>query len=159
MLLEVGRVVRAHGLKGDVVVHLLTNLTQRMSPGSALWCRGEALVVERSRELPVRGEALGSYWIAGFIGVSDRAAAEALAGAELRAEAPPRGEGLWVHELIGSEVVATSGEVQGRVEAVQANPASDLLVLDTGALVPLRFVVSAEEGTVTVDAPPGLFDL
>ncbi len=46
----------------------------------------------------------------------------------------------------------------GRVESVQANPASDLLVLDTGPLVPLRFVVEQRDGTVVVDAPEGLFD-
>ena len=46
-----------------------------------------------------------------------------------------------------------------RPVAVEANPASDLLVLDSGALVPLRFVVSAEPGHVTVDPPAGLFDL
>ncbi len=42
--------------------------------------------------------------------------------------------------------------------AVEANPASDLLVLDSGALVPLTFVVASEPGKLTVDAPPGLFD-
>ena len=42
---------------------------------------------------------------------------------------------------------------------VEVNPASDLLVLDGGALVPLRFVVSTDDGVVTVDPPDGLFDL
>ena len=44
-----------------------------------------------------------------------------------------------------------------------ANPASDLLELDSGALVPLRFVVGGVETTpegrvVRVDPPPGLFE-
>ena len=47
----------------------------------------------------------------------------------------------------------------GVVEAVEANPASDLLVLDTGALVPLRFVIRVDDGRIEVDAPDGLFDL
>jgi 16S rRNA processing protein RimM len=42
---------------------------------------------------------------------------------------------------------------------VQANPASDLLVLDTGALVPVRFVVERLVDALVVDAPQGLFDL
>jgi hypothetical protein len=56
--------------------------------------------------------------------------------------------------------VDTDGAVLGTVESVQANPASDLLVLSSGALVPLRFVVANEPGVrVTIDAPDGLFDL
>jgi 16S rRNA processing protein RimM len=96
-----------------------------------------------------------------FEGIGTREAAEALAGATLRAEplAEADAGSLWVHELIGAEVVGTAGESHGTVTAVEANPASDLLVLDSGALVPLRFVVSAEPGTLTVDVPDGLFDL
>ncbi len=48
----------------------------------------------------------------------------------------------------------------GTVESVEANPASDLLVLDGGALIPLRFVVEHEPGVrVTVEVPDGLLDL
>jgi 16S rRNA processing protein RimM len=47
----------------------------------------------------------------------------------------------------------------GRVAAIEANPAHDLLVLEGGALVPIVFVVSSEPGTVVIDPPEGLFDL
>jgi len=53
---------------------------------------------------------------------------------------------LWVHELVGSELLATDGRVLGQIEAVEANPASDLMVLAGGGLVPLHFVVSHEPG-------------
>ena len=52
-----------------------------------------------------------------------------------------------------------SGVTVGRVVAVEANPAHDLLVLDGGALVPMVFVVSTEPGVVLIDPPDGLFDL
>ena len=52
-----------------------------------------------------------------------------------------------------------SGTRLGTVAGVLANPASDLLELDSGALVPLRFVVERSTGRVVVDAPDGLFDL
>jgi 16S rRNA processing protein RimM len=42
--------------------------------------------------------------------------------------------------------------------SVVANPASDLLELDDGALVPLRFVTEHVPGRITVDAPAGLLD-
>ena len=71
---------------------------------------------------------------------------------------------LFVHDLVGCRVVDADGIDRGRVEAVQANPASDLLVLDGGALVPLTFVVGGvETGTdgdvIRVDVPDGLFEL
>ena len=65
---------------------------------------------------------------------------------------------LWVHDLVGAHVVEADGTERGTVTAVEANPASDLLVLDTGGLVPLRFVVFHEAGRVVIDPPAGLFD-
>ena len=161
-LLEVGHVTRAHGLRGEVVVRLVSNVAERMSPGSALWCKGLPVIVEKSRPLPGKRDGLedaSGFWLVSFVGVLTREAAEQLAGAGLRAQAREEEGGLWVHELIGSEVWSVSGQQHGRVTAVQANPASDLLVLEDGALVPLRFVVEAKAGRVTVDAPEGLFEL
>ncbi len=54
----------------------------------------------------------------------------------------------------------TAGTELGTVVSVEANPASDLLVLDGGGLIPLRFVVESVPGTrITVDLPDGLLDL
>jgi ribosomal 30S subunit maturation factor RimM len=93
-----------------------------------------------------------------FAGIGTREAAEALRGATLLAEPLAAAEGLWAHEVIGYEVVDSLGH-RGKVTALEANPASDLLVLDTGMLVPLRFVTKAEPGRLIVEAPEGLFDL
>ena len=71
-------------------------------------------------------------------------------------------DALWVHELVGRHGSSTPpGVDRGRVVAVVANPASDLLELESGALVPLRFVVGGVETTpagrrVRVDPPEGL---
>ena len=51
-----------------------------------------------------------------------------------------------------------SGVELGTVEAVEANPASDLLVLDGERLVPLTFVVEHEPGVLIADPPDGLWD-
>ena len=148
-LLEVGRVVKAHGLRGEVIVDLVTNRTERLHPGSALFTAAGTLEVVRSS--PHQGR-----WIVAFAGVGDRSAAESLRGTVL--SAPPLDEpgALWVHELVGAQVVGTDGGEYGTVQAVEANPASDLLVIEGGGLVPLRFVVSHEPGRVVVDPPPGL---
>lgn len=156
MLLEVGRIGRAHGLRGEVVVHLVTDRVERVAPGSRLGSTRGPLVVERSR--PHQGA-----YLVFFEGVGSREAAEALRGTVLEAEAIDEvddDDTLWVHELVGAEVVEADGTARGSVTEVQANPASDLLVLDSGALVPVRFVVSHEPGVrVVVDVPTGLFDL
>ncbi len=153
-LLVVGTVARTHGLAGDVLVALVTNRTERVAPGSEL-------VTDGGRVLRVVTSAPhGGRFRVHFDGVDGIEAATALRGATLRAEAPDGEDELWVHHLVGAEVVDGTGTVRGAVTAVQANPASDLLVLDTGALVPLRFVVDLEPGVrVTVDVPDGLFDL
>ncbi|MEZ5141340.1 MAG: hypothetical protein R2726_02295 [Acidimicrobiales bacterium] len=100
-------------------------------------------------------------WIVRLAGVDDREAAEARRGTVLRAEpeADDDPDAIWVHEVVGRRVVDQDGVDRGEVQALQANPASDLLVLDTGALVPLRFVVDhADPAVVRVDVPEGLFD-
>jgi len=150
--LEVGRVGRAHGLRGEVAVTLTTDRLERLAPGSVLYARERPLIVVSAR--PHQGRHLVR-----FEGVADRDAADALQGAVLVADSLPGAEGeLWVHELIGAEVRDLLGRVLGRVEAVEANPASDLLVLDGERLVPLTFVVRHEPGVLVADLPDGLWD-
>ena len=52
------------------------------------------------------------------------------------------------------------GTELGRVTAVEANPASDLMVLESGGLIPVRFVIAHDAATQTVDVdiPEGLLD-
>ena len=59
----------------------------------------------------------------------------------------------------GSTVVLADGNAVGTVTEVESNPAADLLVLDSGALVPVVFITAHEHGRVTIDPPEGLFDL
>jgi 16S rRNA processing protein RimM len=150
-LLEVGRILRAHGLRGELVVDLVTNRDERMASGTALSTDGGPLTVVHARRHKGR-------WVVAFEGVTDRSEAERLRGRVLRAEAIDEPEALWVHELIGAEVVETDGTRRGLVVSIEANPAADLLVLDDGHLVPMTFVVTADDGRVVVEVPAGLFD-
>jgi 16S rRNA processing protein RimM len=152
--LEVGRIGRAHGLRGDVVVTPVSNVPERFAVGSTLWVDDRPLVIASSRPNQHR-------FVVRFDGVDDRNGADALRGKLVEAEPlgdAPEGE-LWIHELIGADVRDRAGAELGRVVAVEANPAHDLLVLDGGALVPMVFVVSLDSGVVVVDPPEGLFDL
>lgn len=151
-----------------MVVELWSDRSERLNPGSTLevlpggagatgaGAAGRTLTVESRRPHQDR-------WLVTFPDVGSREEAEALRGAVLGA--PPLDDAddrdtLWVHDLVGAEVHDTSGRALGRVESVEANPASDLLVLSSGVLVPARFVVDHEPGVrVTVDIPDGLVEL
>ncbi|HEX3839444.1 MAG TPA: ribosome maturation factor RimM [Acidimicrobiales bacterium] len=153
-MLAVGRIVKPHGLRGDVIISLTTNREERVASGSTLFDgEGTELVVLRSS--PHQGR-----FIVTLEGVNGIEAADRLRDTELFAAPIDDPSELWVHQLVGARAVDTAGSQLGRVEEVQANPASDLLVLDNGVLIPLRFVVGLEPGVeVTVEVPDGLLDL
>ena len=153
-LLEVGRITKAHGLRGEVVVYLTSDRDERVARGAELQSdRGQTLVVVSSRRHQDR-------WIVAFDQITTREAAEAARGTVLSAPPIVDPEALWVHELIGCTVVDGDGVERGVIESVMDNPASDLLVLDSGSLVPVVFIVGAPtDGVVRVDTPDGLFDL
>jgi 16S rRNA processing protein RimM len=150
-LLEIGRVTRPHGLRGEVVVDLTTDRVERLAPGSVLTSDAGVLTVAAARPHQQR-------WIVAFEGHTGREAADRLRGLALRAAAIDDPDALWVHDLVGSEVVAVGGDPVGTCVAVVANPASDLLELDGGALVPVVFVVERTPGRVVIDPPEGLLD-
>lgn len=131
---------------------MVSDRPERLAPGSVLQTAAGGLEVATAR--PHQGR-----WVVAFVGVADRDGAEALRDVVLRAAPIDDPDVLWVHDLVGAEVVDLEGAPLGRVVAVEANPASDLLVLDAGALIPLRFVTAAEPGRLTVDLPEGLLDL
>jgi 16S rRNA processing protein RimM len=154
-LLEVGRVLRAHGLRGDVVVDLVTTRQERLAGGAVLHTAATgAGTVEVEHSSPHSG-----HWIVHFRGHDTRESAEALRGAVLFAEPIEDPHQLWVHRLIGAEVVDQHGVARGRCSEVHAGTVSDLLVLDSGALVPVAFVRRQDGDRILVDAPDGLFDL
>jgi 16S rRNA processing protein RimM len=153
-LLEVGRIVKPHGLRGDVIVSLTTNRPERAAVGSQLTdATGRVFVVDRSS--PHQGR-----FIVTLEGVNSIDEADALRDTVLFAPPIDDPDALWIHDMVGATVIDSAGAELGTVEGVQANPASDLLVLSGGALIPLRFVVDLDPGVrVTVDVPDGLLDL
>lgn len=156
-LLEIGRVVKPHGLAGEVVVVFVSNRPERLQPGSRL-----SIVPTGSGGVPAQLTVASvrphrACHLVCFEGVTDLDAAERLRGARLVAEPLVDPEALFVHELIGADVVDADGVGHGKVTAVEANPASDLLVVDGLHLVPVRFVVEASPGRIVVDVPEGIF--
>jgi 16S rRNA processing protein RimM len=152
-MLEVGRITRPHGVRGEVFVLLTSNRTERVAPGSVLHTAGGPLTVAASR--PHK-----TGFIVRFEECADRDGAEALSDTVLSADAIDDPDEMWVHDLVGAVVVDEGGVERGTVTRVVDNPASDLLELDTGALVPVRFVTMVDAGVrIDVDVPVGLFSL
>lgn len=156
MLLEVGRITKPHGVRGDVLVLLTSDRTSRLDAGSVLQTSRGPLTVRRA-------SLHNDRWIVTFEELSDRTVAEGWRGVVLQAESIDDDGGdedvYWVHELVGATVVLPDGTEVGEVAEVEANPASDLLVLASGVLVPVVFVVDQQPGQVTIDPPAGLLDL
>lgn len=171
--LEIGRVVKPHGLRGEVIVQLFTNRLERLDPGTNLACScppaaapgrvdggdraGGARGVPRELEVVESRPHQGRHLVR-FAGIASIEQAEALRGVVLEAEPIEDPEAMFVHDLIGCEIVDVGGARRGTVTAVEANPASDLLVVDDRHYVPLRFVVHRKPGELVVEVPDGLFD-
>ena len=151
-MLEVGVIRRPHGIKGDTYVDLMTDREDRLAVGSRLWAKGAWRTIVASKRLPQR-------WLVHFEGFDDRTEVEALTNQPLFAPPVEDAEALWVHDLVGARVVEAAGIDRGVCVGVLANPAHDILELDSGALVPVVFITAMGGGVVTIDPPDGLFDL
>ena len=113
-MLEVGRITRPHGVRGDVNVVLTTNRTERVAVGTVLHTDDGPLTVRSSR--PHK-----SGYIVTFEECADRERAEALRGTVLLAEPIDDPDELWVHELIGAVVIDAEGVLvyQGAIDNAQ----------------------------------------
>ena len=153
--LEVARVGRAHGLRGEVAVTFTSNRPERTEVGARLYLGDRELVITAARRHQGR-------WLVQFDDVRDRTQAEQLLGVVLTGDViddDDASDGLWVHEMIGCAVVDRDGRDLGSVASVESNPAHDLLVLDGGVLIPIVFVTEHAAGRITVDLPDGLLEL
>ncbi len=152
-LLEVGRIGKPHGVRGDLFLSLTSDLVQRREVGAQLIIFDSSgkrtLTITSSRPQQDR-------WVVHFEGIDDRNAAEKLTNKFLYAAPIDGAEGLWVHQLIGSEVEDTSGVSWGICTGVLNNPAHDLLELESGVLIPMPFVLSCDKGITVIDPPAGL---
>ncbi|MFN2613326.1 MAG: ribosome maturation factor RimM [Actinomycetota bacterium] len=159
--LVVGRIVKPHGIRGEVVVEVETDNPSRYAEGSTLYDGERAFRIKGAR--PHQGRMLVL-----FEGVEDRNAAESLRNVELtiedtEAEALPEGS-YYPHQLQGCEVVDENGSAFGTLVRVDENPANDLWVVSTGkreVLVPAvsEFVRSVDLSArrIVLSPPDGLF--
>ena len=157
-LLAVGRVARAHGIRGRVLIAPYNADSEGLQRVRKLWLEDREYEVERAERVQL------GYLVA-LRGVGDRDQAAALRGQEVRVdreELPGLGpDEMYAIDLIGYEVSDPEGTVRGVVEDLEEAGPQDLLRLRGGALVPLGLVkeVQPEARRIVVDAPEGLFEL
>jgi 16S rRNA processing protein RimM len=137
-LIAVGRIVKAFGIKGEVVVRFLTDSPDRFSRLKRVYLarwddsRGEAVApVTETRIVNAHVEPRGAR--VKLEAFNDRDAAERSVGMLLmidEAERRPLPEGrFYVHDLIGMEVVGEAGEPLGRIADILHLPAHDVYVV------------------------------
>jgi len=169
--LTVGRVVKAHGLTGELVVEIRTDDPDlRFAPGAVLCAKGSR---HRERSYAVETvRAHGSRLLVRLAEVADRDAADALRGSVFvvdSADLPPIDEPdtYYDHELEGLRVRTTAGRDIGIVAEVLHTPGGELLAVnrDQASELLVPFVsaivtsVSLEDRIVEIDPPEGLLEL
>ena len=152
-LLEVGRIGKPHGVRGDLFISLTSDVESRHAVGATFTIVESAghriLTIATVRPQQDR-------FVVHFEGIDDRNDAEKLTNKFLYAEPVESEDGLWVHQLIGSKVVDTAGETWGTCTGVLQNPAHDILEIEGGLLVPAPFIVSTDGDTTVINPPAGL---
>jgi len=169
--LRVGRLLKAHGLKGAIKLELYTDSpNERFQPGTVL----ELQVPEDSPWFGKTVEVTELRWynsmpVVFLDGITDRNQAETLIRAILLVEtdlaaSPPEPEAWYDHQLVGLKVHREGSEI-GEIARVDHFPAQDLLAIKTpSGEVLLPFVkafvpeVDVDAGKVTITPPGGLFE-
>jgi len=171
MELTVGRVVKAHGVTGEVVVEVRTDDPEsRFAPGTVLRAKGSDGQEHRYAVDAARDH--GGRLLVRLAGVADRDAADALRGSLFvidSGELPPIDEPdtYYDHQLEGLRVRTTAGHDIGTVGEVLHTAAGELLAVrrDDGGELLVPFVgaivtsVSLDSQTVEIDPPEGLLEL
>lgn len=165
MQVMVGRIGRAHGIRGDVVIGVSTDEPgERFAPGSVFDTDRGPLTVETMRWH-------SSQLLVRFAGCYDRTAAEELRGLWLGVDsdtlpAPTDPDEFRDYDLVGLMVETIEGRVVGVVTDV-AHLGQDLLEVRApdGGQVLVPFVkaivpeVDLAAGRIRIDPPAGLLDL
>ncbi|WP_342319971.1 ribosome maturation factor RimM [Corynebacterium mayonis] len=166
MKVQVGRVVKSHGIRGEAVVEVMTDSPEiRFADGAEITGtqagKERVLTVESSR--PHKGRLLVK-----FREVPDRTEAETLRGMKFFAAPLERDEDsdeFYDHELIGLKVILDNVQV-GEVTGVMDTPNRKILEIDyegREVLVPfvMDFVpeIDLDKGLMTITPPEGLLDV
>ncbi len=168
-MVVIGEVVKPHGIRGEFSVENHADSPSLYAPGGKLWLRpakGADRVVEILTSRPHQGRMLLT-----IKGVADRDAAEALRGCQVlvRAEDLPEldDDEIYLHEIVGFDVVLPGGEPVGVLEGFMDLPGQDVWVIrgEGGREILLPATeetvpeIDATARRIVIDPPQGLLEL
>jgi len=163
--LVVGKLLHPHGLRGEILMEVVTDFPERLQPGitiyvgethrplqirSRRWHRDSLLLAFESFKDPEASGELRNQWI--FVRAADRP--------EL-----PEGE-YYHHQLLGLRVVSDDGRELGKMAGILETGANDVYVIISpdGSEILLPAIesvvldVNLERGEMLVHLLPGLLD-
>ncbi len=163
LFLEVGKLRRPHGVKGEIVMDLSTDFPERLRPGVHVYV-GEEHHDLRLRRVRPNNDTL----LVAFDGFASPESVSELRNRYVYVRAddrPPLPEGEYYHhQIIGLEVIGEDGQSLGRVVEILASPANDVYIIqpETGpeilipALKSVILEVDLQQGRMRVHLLPGL---
>lgn len=163
--LAVGTLRRSHGIRGDMLVEVLTDFPERLKPGTQVYVGDKKQALKITRRRP-HNEGM----ILGFEGIStaEQTAKYRAQTVYVPAEGrPPLPKGEYYHhQVIGMNVVDESGAALGVITEIIETGANDVYVVKNAdereillpALKQVLLDVNLETKTMRVHLLPGLVD-
>ena len=162
MLLEIGRIGKAHGIKGEATVEAWTDDPENR------FASGTKIKLSNGTDLEVSSIKFHSgTWLIGFVGINDRNEIEKLRNQTIFAEidiTDNAQDEYHLQQLLDCQVKSQSGTFLGKVIGLLKNPGQDLLQVNSGkqtVLVPMVKAIIKEinlsDKTIKLDPPLGLF--
>ncbi|HLY28978.1 MAG TPA: ribosome maturation factor RimM [Aggregatilineales bacterium] len=168
--LVLAQILRPHGVRGDLIVKMMTAFPERMSRLELIYLGINPASPRKLRQKRVtwakRHKA--DQWLLHFDEIEDRDAAELLRKlymfVSLEDAVPLEDDEIYLFQLIGLEARTVAGELLGRVEDIIETGANDVYVIRGGpygeVLIPaipgVVRNINVEAGTITVEPLPGL---
>ena len=170
-LVPVGKVTKAHSIRGEIKVHPFSGSPETMLQYAELFLAAEAEedgvappVAYQVERIRVQKKAV----LLQLKGCNDRNAAEKLIGLQVSvhedALPKPEPDEFYLRDLEGRLVRTEEGRIVGRISGFLANSAQDILRVtaeNEEYLIPLvpEFLLAVAEDEVTVSLPPGLLEI
>ena len=163
----VARIVKAHGICGEVALESFTDVAGRLENTPVFLLMNGGKLIGEVRVVSRR--FFNNRHVLRFEGISTRTEAEALRGKQLAIPEEDLGslpkDQYFIHQLIGMTVRLVSGESVGIVKNVMKTGGTDLLVVGEEEEILIPFAagicveVNAERKQITIDPPDGLLRL
>ena len=134
-LLAIGRVARAHGLKGELRVELFFDGSDALEHASELWLSEQVDTAEAARKCAIEwARPVPKAYLVKIEGVTEKNGADALRGRTVwvaRSALPESNDAeYYLVDLIGAKVTGPEGDI-GTVVEIATHPSIDALVIET----------------------------